>query len=167
MKRYSLLLLGLLLLLPACDSSKSDSDSSGKSFDAKVTGARTAEFGGSALAVESHDVGVSWGVSLTDLDTGYKILFAWDAATPATGTYSIAGSSTSSSFEALLILDDLLGQYVGTGGTFTITSSSDTRVVGSFSFTAEYGGLDQVKAGTEVSVTGTFSSSNAIDHTSE
>jgi hypothetical protein len=116
------------------------------------------------LAVESHDAGdVSWGVSLSDVDTGFRILFAWEAETPGNGSHPVAGTSTASTFEALITLDSLLDQYLATSGTITIRSSSDTRVEGSFTFSALYNGLDAAFQGMTVTVTGDFTATNVID----
>lgn len=164
MKYGPLLLLCLFVVLSGCDNSEPDDEpTGGQSFTATVTGSRSATFGGSALAVESHDTSISWGISLSDLTTGYKILIAWEAPTPAVGTYPLGDSNSATVMEGLLLLEGVLDQYGSTGGTFTVTSVTESRIAGSFTFTAVYGGLDAALAGTEVTVNGTFNSSNIID----
>ncbi len=149
--------------LPACDST-TEEILTGKSFSATVTGARSATMSGSALAVESQDAsGTSWGVLLSDIESGFGILVAWDSPTPSTGPVPVAEESSATVLQALLTLDNVTDQYLATGGSFNITSSSNTRVEGSFTFDAVYRGLDQSLVGTTVTVQGTFSATNIVD----
>jgi hypothetical protein len=105
-----------VLLLPACDSS-TDEGAAAKPLNATVSGGRSETMSGSVFAVESQDPnGTSWGVSMNDLDSGFKILIAWDSATPSTGTYPVSDASTESALRALVILDSLLDQYISTTG---------------------------------------------------
>ena len=62
-----------LLVVSACDNdgSSNNNNNNGKSFNATVSGDRSESFGGSALAVESHDAtsgDVSW-VSASAIST--------------------------------------------------------------------------------------------------
>ena len=157
-----------LLVVSACDNdgSSNNNNNNGKSFNATVSGDRTESFGGSALAVESHDAtsgDVSWGVSLSDIDTGFKIIFAWDAARPGVGNYDLQDDGVAGKIDALLTLDSILDQYAAKSGRMTVTASSDSRVKATFNFQADYQGLDATRQGTSVLVSGSFEATNVVD----
>lgn len=152
------------LTCAACDSSEPDNSAPADDFTAIINGASS--FGGSAFAVESKDPGsgsTSWGITMTDSDTGYQILVAWEAARPSNGTYQVSDTGGSGTFEAIVTFTDLLDQYQGKSGTVTITSSSDSEVSGSLGFSADYNGFQTGSMGNSVNISVQFTASNVVD----
>lgn len=152
------------LALAACGGDEGDGDCEGPTcpggdddlgtMSATVTGDVSESFSGEGFFI-ADDVDNSWGFYLGDDDENASAIWFWgEGGRPGTGTRTLTLDGTTG------------GWYVhgGTGafywaesGTVSITTSSASRMVGSFDFT----GTDM--NGGEVSIEGTFNVPNWTD----
>jgi len=165
MKRTPLLplaCLALLLFLGACgsDSSSNPTDQPG-SFTATVTGDFTADLSGLATSTGGSGTG-GWGIVLGPGSQQSITILTPGNDRPAAGTYPImrgvqAITAPGTPFAASLTVAAGTGSFSSSEGSLTITSSSSTRVVGTFYFEADRGTVGNPEI---VNVEGSFSTQN-------
>ncbi len=157
----------LLLSLPACDGDGSDPDdvpSATASFQATVTGAVSDDMSGTAFSGGPGD-GTGWGVVMGVVSipknggsgvNGSISIVRNQGDRPGEGTFSIYDpeSQQENQFYAVAIIDG--GVYSGTSGNLRITSSGDSNVRGTFSFT----GTGGAGGTSSVTVEGGFNATN-------
>ncbi|HHP7239073.1 hypothetical protein [Longibacter sp.] len=165
------LCVSLLFAFTACDSGGSGDDGStvepsytldatGDSVDASFSGSARWSSGSTDASAEAM------AVSFSSDDRTDQGLLIRGAARPSTGTYSVQsidGTSdnlTATSDFSFYYVDgqsDTSVQYLSTGGTITITASSDDRLSGTFDVTVKR--VDPLAPGdgeTSATITGTF-----------
>jgi hypothetical protein len=158
------LCLAVTVMLSSCDSGGSDGDDNNKnnspgSFSATITGHVSASLAGVAVSTGSAGTG-GWGIVFGPGKLETMTLVAAAEDRPSSGTHPIVAFNETSSttpeieFFGSVVLENGTASYSTKSGTLTITSSSSTRVEGSFNFTAER------FVGQEITVTGTFSATN-------
>jgi len=151
--------LALVLGAAACGGSSTDEGGPGNptgTFSATVTGAASANLSGEAAASTVPGTG-RWGITL-GVGEPQWIVFLASGQRPLPGTYPVLApvlvfQMTEPAFSASV----QTGGYSSMEGTLTLTSSSPTRVVGSFQFTAERGTVGNPEV---VQVQGTFDAIN-------
>ena len=121
------------------------------SFTASVTGAKSASLAGQAGFLTGANI---FSIALRDASSAatYIQISHLGAAVPAPGTYSIDPNGDPAKVFGVLFSGGAQENYVGTGGTLTITTVSGTSMHGDFTFTAKGG----TSGSATVSVTGHF-----------
>lgn len=153
MRRFSLLpalLLSVALTfsLTACDSNDDDNDNGGGTnvgnSSVTVTGDITDSFSGNAyFVVDEEDEDVNFAIALisgaiTNPNSGQVVALGRDGGRPGTGTYTIDTEGTNTDFHGGYTNYEDESDFSGVvadSGTLQITSSSASRIVGTFTFT--------------------------------
>ncbi len=137
------------------------------SFQASVTGDLSLSLGGTAVFGQQEGGGfvIAMEQGTVGGSSAELVMIGRDnPARPAAGTYEIVSGTcttcTADDFSGLYLhqvtaLD--LGFYVSVSGSFTIDTSTDERVAGSFDFSASSFILSGDVTATDVSLQGTFS----------
>ncbi len=161
--RIACVILALTLALPACDSdSTPPGGNQPGTFSATVTGTVAATLSGIAASGGAAASG-GWGIALGPGDPQSITLLASGNDRPPAGTYPIVvfaqgGTAGGTAFVASIVAEPGVSSYTSTGGTVTLSSSSASRVAGSFAFAAQRGTVSNPQ---NVDVTGTFDATNA------
>jgi hypothetical protein len=173
--RPLLALVSLTLAATACGSDSKnpagpgDENPANASYTATVSGGVSRSLAGeAAFAVDNTDEDVGFGMAMVHEDDENGI-FLWRKAAGvlATGQHTVADQSGDVVEEDIpanhLVVDVFLTDASGaslfcvsTGGTFTVTSSTSTRVRGTFQFTATCTSLLSEEDDRDVTLTGTF-----------
>ena len=157
--------LGVLFLsVAACGGTPTGGANQGGQFTADLSGVVTTRLTGTAGS--QGRVGVTWTLLLvhTDAESSISVFIDGDGR-PAPGTYPLVDFTThnTSPVPGVLVGAVVLGNGVLPGpgfdilsGTFTVTSSTPTSVVGTFLMTAAHSS----SPGTVLQVSGTFDALN-------
>lgn len=162
-------LLALALAVSGCGKDSTGPGLTGN-FNASITGDVTQTLRGDAFFMTGTTTGEfqsGFGLFLIEgsaigANDDFIIISREQAGRPPVGTYQIADGSTEPTAEQFVALwfpatgENVDGSFVATGGTFTITTSTNRRVAGSFSFGAI--GFYETAPETEldVTITGTY-----------
>ena len=105
-------------------------------FTANVSGATTKSMNGSAGFVVSSGL---FSLTLANASNDGTYIQLSRAGVPGAGTYAVKGSDAKVGDFMALFAGGGTSNYVGTGGTVTISASGADRVTGTFNFTAAGG----------------------------
>ncbi len=157
------LLLLMLLLVAGCDSNKEDEQQTTASYEITITGADTQTITGNQAAfgaATDPQTGIT-GFSMTigaSTETNNLITFIRKGGRPSTGTHAIADVDDDTDFDTLgnndifAIYSNGMDIFYSSGGSLTLTKSTDTRVEGTLNMTAQ----SVINDSTGVSLVGSF-----------
>ncbi len=156
----------LVLGVPACGDSSSTDEGGGPgnptgTFSGTVTGVVTANLSGLATATRVPGTD-RWGIALGVGEPQWISFLAGFDGFPPPGTYPVLSGvqsiqATEPTFSASFVAAAGTSSFTSSEGTLTITTSSTTRVAGSFQFTAERGTIGNPEL---VQIQGTFDAIN-------
>lgn len=149
-RRLILPLLGLMLAgsLTGCDSGSSESDAASGdfTFTALVNGERYM-----ATSIIGAGISASGDVFIVSGNDDHTLEIGTEGA--ATGAYSVEGGTGSGLF-TIRASSSIYSTSTGSTGTITVDELTDDRIVGTFSFTAEYlAGVGDPELGPAIVVT--------------